>query len=77
MSWENVKAIFPYGLPASLQYSDQWSLHGSNVISFEQWRRHRRGASSKGVRRFEPTSQFPAALMIIAKLNLELAMTTW
>lgn len=41
MSWENVRAIFPYGLPASLQSSDRWLSHGSNVINFEQWcRRH-------------------------------------
>ena len=39
MSWENVRAIFPYGLPASLQSSDQ---QPSNVINFEQWCQHHR-----------------------------------
>jgi hypothetical protein len=40
MPWESVRAIFPYGLPASLR-CEQPSC-GSNVIDFEQWcRRHR------------------------------------
>lgn len=42
MSWETVKAVFPYGLPTSLQGGDQRPSRDSNVIDFEQWcLRHR------------------------------------
>jgi hypothetical protein len=53
MSWENVRAIFPYGLPASLQCGDQRPSCDSNVINFEQWcRRHREGIAA--ARRSQP-----------------------
>jgi hypothetical protein len=42
MSWETVRAIFPYGLPTSLQGGDQRPSCDSNVIDFEQFRAHRR-----------------------------------
>jgi hypothetical protein len=48
MSWENVRAIFPYGLPASLQGGDQQSSYDSNVVDFEQWcRRHRKEMATR------------------------------
>ena len=41
MSWEDVMARFPYGLPSSLRYGSWREFRGSNVIDLEQWRRHR------------------------------------
>jgi hypothetical protein len=57
MSWEDVRARFPYGLPASLQQGE-W-FHSAKVIDLEKWRRHRQGTSSRWGRRgsadrFEP-----------------------
>jgi hypothetical protein len=48
ISWENVKAIFPYGLPASLQCGDQRPSCDSNVIDFERFRAHRRPPKPSG-----------------------------
>ena len=48
MSWETVKAVFPYGLPASLQGDDQRPSRDSNVIDFEQFRMHRRPPKPSG-----------------------------
>jgi hypothetical protein len=39
MSREDVKARFPYGLPASLRSS--WQVQNSNVVNLAQWRRRR------------------------------------
>jgi hypothetical protein len=39
MSWEDVKARFPYGLPASLR--SNWWVQNSNVVDLAQWRRRR------------------------------------
>ena len=38
MSWEDVKARFPYGLPASLQDGNWRRFRGPNVIDVKQWR---------------------------------------
>ena len=48
MSWETVKAIFPYGLPTSLQGGDQRPSCDSNVIDFERFRAHRRPPNPGG-----------------------------
>jgi hypothetical protein len=45
MSWETVKAIFPYGLPTSLQGGDQRPFCDSNVIDFERFRAYRKPVS--------------------------------
>jgi hypothetical protein len=41
MSWEDVILMFPFGLPASLRRGSWRWFRSSNVIDFEQWRRHR------------------------------------
>jgi hypothetical protein len=42
MSWDDVKARFPYGLPASLQGGDWRRYQSPNVIDFKQWHQRRR-----------------------------------
>jgi hypothetical protein len=42
MSWDDVKARFPYGLPASLQDGDRQRFQSPNIIDFEQWCQRRR-----------------------------------
>jgi hypothetical protein len=40
MSWEDVMAQFPYGLPASLRHGSWRRFHSSNAVDLERWRRY-------------------------------------
>ena len=44
MSWEDVMAQFPYGLPASLQHGTWRWFRSSNVVDLEQWRQRKKEA---------------------------------
>jgi hypothetical protein len=39
MSWEDIRATFPYGLPASLRRGSWRWFRSPNVIDLEEWRR--------------------------------------